>query len=1056
MYFLAGFLALLLACVAVPVDRLDKCGYDSCELGREDMLNVHLIPHTHDDVGWLKTVDQYYYGSETHYQRAGVQYILDSVVQALAADPERKFTYVEMAFFMRWWRQQTDKTKAIVKQLVQSGQLQFVLGGWSMADEATVHYGDAIDQMTLGHDRLRQLFGECGLPRVAWQIDPFGHSRDHTELFRDSGMDAVFFQRMDHREKLARREKKLLEVMWDTRASENDTGPGLFTSMFYDSYCYPATFCFDDKCGDQPIQDDPELEDYNVEERVAQFLSYINQVKNAFATNHIMVLMGCDFTYENANANFKNMDKLIKYVNKLQKSENSKVNLFYSTPACYTKAVNQAFKSKQTIATRSGDFFPYASGNHSYWTGFYTSRASLKNYVRQASNLLGVCEQINAYANRIHKLPERNPISEDNLVDKLRQVMGVLQHHDAVSGTEKQHVARDYALRLSKASQACHTVVADGIIKLVPDLNELGGGQKPQFCDLLNISVCQATDGGKPYLTRSGEGGIYIVAYNPTGWPIKNVWTRIPLYLPKEDTEITFRVLDLHTDRALPFQLSTIDQRVLDIPERIVEEPLSDMELIVNLADNRSSLNPAGVKTYYLALRKDSHTLNDENSNAIPQNLSCDTLNRVTDTMDYSLELNADENIVYIVADHLETGSIVKIAVEMLYYYGESEKYQYSGAYVFRPKIDDIVQTFNSTVVTRKQGPLVDELNVQYAPWASMTVRVYCNAELEVEWTVGPIPDDYPQKTREVIIRYTVDGDAIKPKLEGEFFTDSAGRRLIRRVRDQRVDWNLDYNFTETEPVAGNYYPIVNRIMLRGNNPLCEDAPTIGFVVYTDRAQGGTSLEDGQVEIMLHRRTAKDDGYGVGEPLRENGVDGQGLIVRGVHRLRLDELSIIDKEDFMYSTLTTRKPLLTFVPAVKRPYLSAEWSFLTRPLPQHIHLLNFGSWPMYKTETERDQLLVRFEHSPNGVSASEPEEMDITNLFRGIRIFGAQEMTLTADQDLESAQARRLQWPVDLETPERKTSVQLSKENSVKVILELTPGTISTYVLDYKVLGEHD
>ena len=27
-----------------------------------EKLTVHIVPHTHDDVGWLKTVDQYYYG----------------------------------------------------------------------------------------------------------------------------------------------------------------------------------------------------------------------------------------------------------------------------------------------------------------------------------------------------------------------------------------------------------------------------------------------------------------------------------------------------------------------------------------------------------------------------------------------------------------------------------------------------------------------------------------------------------------------------------------------------------------------------------------------------------------------------------------------------------------------------------------------------------------------------------------------------------------------------------------------------------------------------------
>ena len=56
-----------------------------------------------------------------HYAR--VQYILDSVVLALDENPDRRFIYVEIAFFWRWWVQQTEDIRNKVTQLVNEGNL---------------------------------------------------------------------------------------------------------------------------------------------------------------------------------------------------------------------------------------------------------------------------------------------------------------------------------------------------------------------------------------------------------------------------------------------------------------------------------------------------------------------------------------------------------------------------------------------------------------------------------------------------------------------------------------------------------------------------------------------------------------------------------------------------------------------------------------------------------------------------------------------------------------------------------------------------------------------
>ena len=281
-----------------------------------DVLQVHIVPHTHDDVGWLKTVDEYYYGGRNKIQIAGVQYILDSVIQALSEDPKRRFIYVEIAFFERWWRQQSPALKEKVKELVKNGQLEFTNGGWCMNDEATTHYNAIIDQMTHGLHFIDENFGPSARPRVAWHIDPFGHSAAQASLFAQMSFEGFFFSRIHYEDMRKRIDGKRMELMW--RGSQSlGKASEIFTGILYRGYGPPAGFSFDIYSGDPPIQDDPRLFDYNVKEKVELFIKRSCKRASIYKSGHVMLTMGSDFHYQNANTWFKNLDKLIKYTNEV-------------------------------------------------------------------------------------------------------------------------------------------------------------------------------------------------------------------------------------------------------------------------------------------------------------------------------------------------------------------------------------------------------------------------------------------------------------------------------------------------------------------------------------------------------------------------------------------------------------------------------------------------------------------------------------------------------------------------------------------------------------------
>jgi len=259
-----------------------------------------------------------------------------------------------------------------------------------MHDEAAAHYIDMIDQTTLGHQFILQEFGV--LPKVGWQIDPFGHSATQAALLSASvGFEALFFGRMDHQDHDARMADKVrkkqcewswmlgvgcierrlklnstpltlllclllycvpaqnMEFIWRASASLGADAE-LFTGGFQNgNYGPPSGFCFDSNCGDTPMISDPTFINYNVPDRVQAFLDQINYQAAFTRGSELMVTMGSDFQYENAREWYENLDKLIAAVN-----EDGRISMQYSTPSIYVEAKN---KENITLTLKTDDFF---------------------------------------------------------------------------------------------------------------------------------------------------------------------------------------------------------------------------------------------------------------------------------------------------------------------------------------------------------------------------------------------------------------------------------------------------------------------------------------------------------------------------------------------------------------------------------------------------------------------------------------------------------------------------------------------------------------------------
>ncbi|XP_066143340.1 lysosomal alpha-mannosidase-like [Euwallacea fornicatus] len=962
-------------------DVLNSCV--KCHETDPDKINIHLIHHSHDDVGWLKTVDQYFFGLNKGTVNVAVENIITSVVDALWDHPDRRYIQVETAFFWKWWTHETDEMKNKFKTLVDNGQLEIINGGWSMNDEACVNYLSVIDQFTWGFKILNDTLGECGNPTFGWQIDPFGHSREHAALLWRMGFDGLMFSRLDDNDRKLRKDEGRLDFLWQTSANDDDSV--IYGGITPDSLYYPPSgFCFDVLCSDDNIVDDPQEETYNAKIKAEDFANRMVDYANWYKTKNIFVTMGGDFQYQLAENNFENTDKLIKAL-----EDHSEVKLIYSTPSCYLKAL---YGAEPELETKTDDFFPYSSGQHTFWTGYFSSRPNYKRLERISLNTLQVAKQLNSI------VQGQGKSANADLLTYLREGIGIAQHHDSITGTAKQHVSNDYTKILAKGISQVEAEFPDLLGKAL-DI-DLASSTEISSCLLSNMSICSTSQSAEQFV---------VVVYNPLSWEVDTP-VRIPVEqesftITGAEGELSYDVLDPISDFAY-VQLENV-------------KPAKKELVFV-----ASAVPALGVKAYHIK----------KNSKKPVQSVTGATSNPLRfGTDDAGFEIDESSNLLKSVTLN---GKTLTMKQEFLHYNSSDgpDNTDPSGAYVFRPNGE--AKSFDKpSIVSKTQGNTVDEVHQKINDWITQIIRVYKGQNyIEFDWLVGPL-NVSDGNGIEVISRFTVEDF----KNNETFYTDSNGREMIERKLNYRPTFT--YNST-VEPVTSNYYPVTSKIVIK------DQEKKLQVAVLNERSQGGSSLGEGQIELMVHRRLLKDDNKGVAEPLNETEFGDQGVVARGQHYLVLGPS---DEETSQGVTVTAQERILA-QQKLLQPWIgigdasnipedtldklvATKYSALKESLPKNVHLLTLEPWT-------GSTYIIRLEHilEKNEDSALSSEvTVDLQTLFSGFKVENIVETTLGGNRKLDSLKFR-YDWSYQKGFKSAKRSLTASE-------VTLGPMDIKTFIV---------